>query len=206
MTTATRRIDDIELLRGLAVFGILIHHSRGGLLAWSTPALDRFHAYFTLGHTLDLFFAISGFVIARDLIPKVQDSGADRISFFRLAIGFWIRRAYRLLPSAWICLAGIVLLSLLFNSSNAFGSFRSNFAGAVAATLQVANMHYAINFFSELGMGVTYHFWSLSLEEQFYFALPFMLFFVGRAFPWLAAALVLAQLLSVRPGRLALYP
>ena len=93
-----------------------------------------------------------------------------------------------------------MLLSLLFNQSNAFGSFRANFAGAIAAMLQVANMHYAINAFSELGMGVTYHFWSLSLEEQFYLALPFMLFFGGRAFAWLAAAIVLAQLLSVRPG------
>ncbi len=199
MTTAGR-IGDIELLRGLAVLGILVHHSQGGLLAWSTPALERFHAYFNLGHTLDLFFAISGFVIARDLLPKVQDTAADRVGFFRLAIGFWIRRAFRLLPSAWICLAAIVLLSLLFNQSNAFGSFRSNFAGAIAAMLQVANMHYAINAFSELGMGVTYHFWSLSLEEQFYLALPFMLFFGGRAFAWLAAAIVLAQLLSVRPG------
>lgn len=197
---AARRIDDIELLRGLAVFGILIHHAQGNLLAWSTPAMDRFYAYFNIGHTIDLFFAISGFVIARDLIPKVQAGGADRVGFFRLAIGFWIRRAYRLLPSAWLCLAGILLLSLLFNSSNAFGSFRSNFAGSIAAVLQVANMHFASNLFSELGMGVTFHFWSLSLEEQFYLALPFMLFFTGRAFPWLAAALVLAQLLSMRPG------
>ncbi len=180
MTTAGR-IGDIELLRGLAVLGILVHHSQGGLLAWSTPALERFHAYFNLGHTLDLFFAISGFVIARDLMPRVQDSSNDRESFFRLAIGFWILRAYRLLPSAWICLAGIVLLSLLFNQSNAFGSFRSNFAGAIAAMLQVANMHYAINAFSELGMGVTYHFWSLSLEEQIDLALPFMLLLRGES-------------------------
>lgn len=196
---ASRRIGDIELLRGLAVFGILIHHAQGNLLAWTTPAMDRFYAYFNIGHTIDLFFAISGFVIARDLIPKVQEVGKDRVSFFRLAIAFWIRRAYRLLPSAWVCLACIVLLSLLFNQSNAFGSVRANFAGAVAAVLQVANMHFAFNLQSGLGLGATFHFWSLSLEEQFYLALPLMLFFSGRAFPWLAAALVLAQLLSVRP-------
>ncbi len=196
---ASRRIGDIELLRGLAVFGILIHHAQGNLLAWTTPAMDRFYAYFNIGHTIDLFFAISGFVIARDLIPKVQDVGKDRVSFFRLAIAFWIRRAYRLLPSAWVCLACIVLLSLLFNQSNAFGSVRANFAGAVAAVLQVANMHFAFNLQSGLGLGATFHFWSLSLEEQFYLALPLMLFFSGRAFPWLGAALVLAQLLSVRP-------
>ena len=78
----SRRIGDIELLRGLAVFGILIHHAQGNLLAWTTPAMDRFYAYFNIGHTIDLFFAISGFVIARDLIPKVQEVGKDRVSFF----------------------------------------------------------------------------------------------------------------------------
>jgi len=194
-----RRIDDIEILRAIAVLWVVLHHSHQKLFAWSMPALDRFHSYFFGWSGVDLFFAISGFVIARDLLPRLHACG-DRQQFLRQTIAFWMRRAYRLLPSAWICLAFIVTASALFNASGVFGSVRANIAGAIAAMLQLANLHFANNFGGELGFGATFHFWSLSLEEQFYLALPFLIFFSGRAMPWLAGALIAFQLLSVRPN------
>jgi len=194
-----KRIDDIEILRAFAVLWVVLHHAHQNLIVWSTPALERFYAYFGGWSGVDLFFAISGFVIARDLVPRLQASG-DQQQFLRQTIGFWIRRAYRLLPSAWLCLTFIVAASMLFNASGAFGSVRANVAGAIAAALQLANLHFAGNFGGPLGFGATFHFWSLSLEEQFYLLLPFVVFFSGRALPWVAGAVIVFQLLSVRPN------
>lgn len=194
-----QRIEDIEVLRAFAVLWVVIHHAHGNLITWKTPLGERFFAYFGGWSGVDLFFAISGFVIARDLIPRMQAVG-DRTQFLRQAVAFWIRRAYRLLPSAWLCLGFIVIASIAFNSSGAFGSVRANVAGALAAMLQVANFHFASSFGQPLGLGATFHFWSLSLEEQFYLALPFLVFYGRRALPWILGALVLYQLLSVRPN------
>lgn len=193
------RIEDIEILRGLSVLVIIIHHMHNNLLAWSSPVADRFYSYFAGTGSVDLFFCISGFVITRDIAPRMARCG-DRQQFFVTAITFWIRRAWRLLPSAWLCLASVLVLAAFFNESGAFGSFRANFAGVVAAALNVANLHFAAVFNSPPGLGATFHFWTLSLEEQFYLSLPFLLFFTGRAFVWLVAAAIVFQLLSVRPN------
>jgi peptidoglycan/LPS O-acetylase OafA/YrhL len=193
------RIAEIEILRAIAVLLVVVHHASDVLALWQLPGIHTFYLWFNGSHGVDLFFAISGFVIARDLIPAIRSVGADRIAFSRVAIAFWIRRAYRLLPSAWLCLMFILLASILFNESGAFGSVAANFAGVVAALLQVANLHFAFNFGSELGLGATFHFWSLSLEEQFYIALPLLIFFSRKWLVWIIAALVIWQLLSVRP-------
>jgi peptidoglycan/LPS O-acetylase OafA/YrhL len=193
------RIEDIEILRGISVLIILVHHAHSNLLAWKTPALEHFYSYFCGTGSVDLFFCISGFVIARDIVPRFSSS-PNRHHFFITAIAFWMRRAWRLLPSAWICLVSILLMAALFNQSGAFGTFRSNFAGVTAALLQVANLHFAYTLLHPLGLGSTFHFWTLSLEEQFYLALPFLIFFCGRTLPWLAGAVILFQLLSVRPN------
>jgi peptidoglycan/LPS O-acetylase OafA/YrhL len=193
------RIDDIEVLRAFAVLLVVLHHSRNALIPWSHPVTDRLYAYLGGWSGVDLFFAISGFIIARDLIPRLH-ACADRRQFLQQSIGFWIRRAYRLVPSAWICLAFIVTAAALFNASGAFGSLRANITGALAAVLQLANLYFATHFGNPVGFGATFHFWSLSLEEQFYLALPFAIFFGGRALPWLAGAAITFQLLSDRPN------
>jgi len=192
------RIEDIEILRGISVLIIIVHHANHNLLSWTTPALVRFYSYFCGTGSVDLFFCISGFVIARDIVPRFTNS-ANRQQFFVSAIAFWMRRAWRLLPSAWLCLTAILLLAAFFNQSGAFGSFRANFAGVMAALLQVANLHFAFTLLHPLGLGATFHFWTLSLEEQFYFVFPFLIFFCGRALPWIVGAVILFQLLSVRP-------
>ena len=66
-----KRIMDIELLRGIAVLGVLFHHLQGSLFTDSVPTLEKIHAWAQPWWGVDLFFAISGFVIARSLIPAL---------------------------------------------------------------------------------------------------------------------------------------
>ncbi|MFL6623397.1 MAG: acyltransferase family protein [Sulfurifustaceae bacterium] len=175
---------DIELLRGVAVLFVAIHHVRE-LFTWD----GRWQALFlvtTFWGGVDLFFCISGYVIARSLLRR---NAAD--SFIDFALPFWIRRASRIWPAAvfWVMLA--ILASLLFNRTGAFGPFKANLIDGVAAVTQVANFHF-------LGCWSYHHglcgnegiYWSLSLEEQFYVVLPFALFFLPRQ--WLLAGLIAA--------------
>ncbi len=192
----SKRIDDIEILRGFAVLFVVVHHALGNLFTWSTPGLARVAVYFSGGFGVDLFFAISGFVIARDLVPRLQaSSGLD--AAFRITVAFWIRRAWRLLPSAWTWLVLILLAVLLFNESGVFGTFRTNLEATVAGVLQVANLRFAETF-GRSDYGASFVYWTLSLEEQFYLVLPLVVLVSRRFLPYLLIALVVIQLFSTR--------
>ena len=168
----SRRIEDIEVLRGVAVLAVVLHHSIGNLFTWTTPGLSRFSAYFSGAFGVDLFFAISGFVIARDLVPRLQAATGSDMAF-RITVAFWIRRAWRLLPSAWTWLALTLVAVVLFNQSGVFGGFRTNLEATVAGVLQVANLRFAETF-GRSEYGASFVYWTLSLEEQFYLILPLL--------------------------------
>ena len=192
------KIADIELLRGMAVIFVLIEHLPLNLFPWMSGQGTRLYYYFGFWTGVDLFFAISGFVITRSLLPMLEmTSGAA--AFFNATLSFWVRRAWRLLPSAWLWLAIILVLSLAFNHSHAFWSFRANLEATVAAVLDVANFRILL-VYGKSEPGVAFPYWSLSLEEQFYILLPIALFFAGRRLPWVLGALILAQFFIVRVG------
>ena len=190
------KIADIELLRGVAILFVLVEHTWFNLVIWGSPLLMFSHTYLGLWTGVDLFFGISGFVIARSLLP-VLESCVTRQQFWQAAIAFWIRRGWRLLPSAWLWLAVLLLASIFFNESEAFRSVPQNVETTVAAVLNVANIQVA----ETLGHGLpgaAFPYWSLSLEEQFYLLLPIAAFVTGRRLPLLLGALVLVQLLIPR--------
>lgn len=190
------KIEEIEVLRGIAVMFVVIHHASDNLFTWTTPALSRFYTYFSGWFGVDLFFAISGFVIARDLVPRLRVSTSSDITA-RIVLAFWIRRAWRLLPSSWSWLAIILIASLAFNQGGAFGTFRINLEATVAGVLQVANVRFA-DVFMNRPYGASFVYWSLSLEEQFYLLFPFMIVLARRYLAHFLVALVFVQLFSVR--------
>jgi peptidoglycan/LPS O-acetylase OafA/YrhL len=195
------RIADIEILRAFAVILVVVEHMHLNLFTWNTPVLDRLFTYLGGWTGVDLFFAISGFVIARDLLPRLQSAG-NRQEYFNSAIEFWIRRFWRLTPSAWVWLTLIMLATVFLNDSGVWGSFRGNFQSVISALLHVANLHLAIVFGNDFA-GASFIYWSLSLEEQFYLLLPFIVLLSGRWLPQVLALIVVVQLLTVRD---TLYP
>lgn len=191
-----KRIDDIELLRGFAVLFVVIHHASDNLLTWTSPALTRFYAYFGGWFGVDLFFAISGFVIARDLVPRLQSSTDNRAAL-QITLAFWLRRAWRLLPSAWLWLGVILLATVAFNQSGVFGTFRANFEATIAAITQTANVRFAESFMQR-EYGASFAYWSLSLEEQFYLFFPLLVLLGRQHLPYVLIGLVLLQIFSTR--------
>lgn len=189
-------IADLDLLRAVSVIAIVVHHAYHNLIQWSTPALDRFYAYFGGSFGPDLFFAISGFIIARDLVPRLRACNS-RQEWLNASLFFWIKRVFRILPSAWFWLAVILVLCVAFNSTGAFGTFRANFEATIAGVLQVANFRFAASY-GAYPYGASFVYWTLSLEEQFYMLFPFVIWFGRRYLVYILAAAIIYQLAQPR--------
>lgn len=184
---ASSRIGELEVLRAVAILMVLVDHMPFNLVFWPW----RFdHLIFGSGAWcgVDLFFAISGFVIARSLLPQLEGV-TDFRKFVQISIVFWVRRAWRLWPSAWFWLAAPLLLCLIFNHSGAYYSFRGNWNMAVAGFTNLANFYMA-SLVTYDDKGTAFVQWSLSLEEQFYMLLPFAAFFLRRYLSLLLLALL----------------
>ncbi|GAA1479023.1 acyltransferase family protein [Nocardioides aestuarii] len=120
--------------------------------------------------TLDVFFVLSGFLITLLLLREVERSG--RIDL----VAFYVRRARRILPAATVAIVGTVVASYLWiNPLDA----RDAAVDGVWASLFVANVRFAIDetdYFAQDDLASPLqHFWSLSVEEQFYLVLPALL-------------------------------
>lgn len=192
------RIDDIEVLRALAIGMIMVQHATGVLAPWIPWNKGPFYSRVGLWSSVDLFLAVSGFVVGRSLLPTLPQAREWR-AFCNVTLSFWVRRVWRLLPSAWLWLAIATAASVVFNRSGAFDTFPANIRCSVAAMLGLANLHFAYTFLRLPG-GAMGHYWTLSLEEQFYLVLPFLVFFAGRRLPLALVAVVAAQFFLKRLG------
>jgi peptidoglycan/LPS O-acetylase OafA/YrhL len=146
---------DIQVLRGVAVLAVLACH-----------AFPQWFPYGYLG--VDLFFLISGF-----LMTKMIATGMDAARF--TFGGFYLRRARRLLPAAFSTLAVSTLLAWVALDRAQWASFRADLLGALTFT---ANITALVQGSTATGVYPLRHIWSLSLEEQFYFIYPLLLFWV----------------------------
>lgn len=151
------RIPTLDGWRGIAILLVLVTHAQKGLFDGTYGG----HAWLNLGrHGVVLFFVLSGYLITSHLLAE------DRIDLRR----FYLRRFFRLMPVAWTYLAFIALIAWL-SGFHIIGSdgwsclffFRNYFPAKETA-------HNAF----------TSHFWSLSIEEQFYLVWPALLRFAGR--------------------------
>jgi peptidoglycan/LPS O-acetylase OafA/YrhL len=192
------RIDDIEVLRAFAIGLVLVEHTRLNLLPWVTGEREWLYTHFGFWSGVDLFLAISGFVIARSLLPQLAQA-RDPGAFFNISLSFWVRRAWRLLPSAWTWLVVILAGAAAFRDSGAFQPLRPTVRSVVAGALDYANIR-TMFVYGRGYVGSAFHYWSLSLEEQFYLLFPFVAFLARRRLPLVLAAIVLAQFFIYRNG------
>jgi peptidoglycan/LPS O-acetylase OafA/YrhL len=196
------RLQEIEVLRAIAVLGVVLHHIRGNLFMAPHHLFDLVTSHLVYANGVDLFFAISGFVIARGLLPAL--AACDRARGFQsVTVAFWIRRAWRLLPSAWLWLAVILLASWIFNRSGVFDTVGVNLWATAAGVLDYANFRFADTFMRR-AYGASFVWWSLSLEEQFYFLLPLLALAFRRFLPWMLLALWAVQFPLPRTPLLAM--
>ena len=163
---------DIQLLRGIAVLAVVLYHAN---------LVPLRHGY--LG--VDIFFVISGFLITSIVLKGLH---AGTFSF----IGFYLRRARRLLPALYCTLAITSLLGVWFLTERQWLDYRSQLYGALSFTANLV-LPFQTGYFDDAAVSKPLlHIWSLSLEEQYYFLLPLLLFLVARRYHGIALAAVFA--------------
>lgn len=197
----SKRNGDIEVLRALAVLLVLYEHADLDLMFWHSHLLQGAAQYFRGWAGVDLFFAISGFVIARSLLP-ILACCSNNDEFLIKTCQFWIRRAWRLLPSAWLWLLIPLIFCVVFNRSGVFMTLRTDVDGVIAAMLDVANFRLGMTF-GKMPVGNSFIYWSLSLEEQFYFILPLAAFVLGRRL-WILLGLIVVLQFLIAPNSLTI--
>ncbi|MEM7004939.1 MAG: acyltransferase [Pseudomonadota bacterium] len=186
------RIDDIQALRALAITMVVVWHYGKSQLGPQLIAPEISH-WLGLGVGVDLFFVISGYVIARSLIPAIESNPSDAEKR-RTVIAFWIRRAFRLFPSVWFWLVVILVCSAVFKTPQIWQSVETNAATALSVVFHFANYRFATNFMVA-PMGAAFPYWSLSLEEQFYILLPLAILVLRtrNALLWFLVSTILLQ-------------
>jgi peptidoglycan/LPS O-acetylase OafA/YrhL len=169
-----------------------------GLRALSILLVVAFHAGWELfggGYVgVDVFFVLSGYLITGLLIKEYRTKG--RISLTE----FYARRIRRLLPLAAVVLVVTLALGLWLLPPLSRVELVND---ARAAALYFANWRFASQATAYSDAAVTdallLHYWSLSVEEQFYFLWPLLVVAAGwwaRRKPWLRFDLVLGGFLA----------
>jgi len=159
-----RHIPALDGIRALAVLGVMFSHLFPGTARGA--ATDTLQALFRFGATgVDLFFILSGFLITGILYDSLHDP-----AYFRK---FYARRALRIFPLYYGVLA-IFLLQKLFFSYD-FHHQLLSLALYLQNTPLLAAPIYAYAGPAKLPLS---HFWSLSIEEQFYLVWPLLVFLI----------------------------
>lgn len=147
---------DIQGLRAIAVIAVIADH----FLKWPSGGFVG----------VDIFFVISGFLITGLLVREYEDKGT--ISF----VGFYTRRVKRIMPAAVFVLGATVCASYALWG---LGRTKDVLKDAVACLFFVGNWRFAqqgVDYFrQDIPPSPLQHFWSLSVEEQFYFVWPWLM-------------------------------
>ncbi|WP_176330980.1 acyltransferase family protein [Burkholderia vietnamiensis] len=177
---------EIEALRGIAVVLAIVSHL-GNLLYW-TDGIEQSQVAFWGG--VDIFFAISGFVIAKAFAGRVRSARAQG-KFFRGVVAFWVRRIFRIWPTAWLWIILALVMSVAFNRTAVFGTPDANMSDLIAIVANVSNVHFARCLDqTALLCGNNGQYWSLAVEEQFYLLFPLLVLLPRKWFGCLAALVV----------------
>ncbi|WP_158945930.1 acyltransferase [Granulicella sp. S190] len=158
-TASIHRIPSLDGLRALSIFLVVALHSLQRLeTTRHVPYL--WAGIFDGGTGVTIFFVISGYLITSLLLREHEKTGS--ISFR----GFYFRRAMRILPPLYFYVGVLLLLG---------------WAGRLP--IYKLDIYSALFFFHDYALSMMWsleHFWSLSIEEQFYFLWPLILFYCLR--------------------------
>jgi len=140
------RIPSLDGLRAISITLVILSH----LVKWKHISADVLGSYGALG--VFTFFVLSGYLITNLLLREHEKTSTISLR------DFYVRRAFRIFPAAFVFLAVVVVL------------YRNemSWVHVAAAVFYVANLDIKRPW-------IFGHLWSLSIEEQFYLLWPFAL-------------------------------
>jgi peptidoglycan/LPS O-acetylase OafA/YrhL len=190
------RIGQLDGLRGVAIAMVVLYHY---FLLHFTPTFGTALWYLSyparFGWSgVDLFFVLSGFLIGGILLDA-----KDSVNYFQV---FYARRFFRIVPIYYL------ILILFFSLTACFAAYPNRFwpwtpeenLPRYAYFLFLQNIWASI--YNSLGAAPLAVYWSLSVEEQFYFTLPLLV----RSFSLKRIAVLATEIIALAPMiRLALF-
>jgi len=152
--------EDIDGLRAFAVLAVIVHHADPFALASGYLGVD-------------IFFVISGYVIALSLMGREDRSLGVFLKHF------YTRRVKRLMPALIVCIAVSSVVFAIIDPNPTISLHTG-----VAALLGVSNIYLYFQqldyFATDISFNAFTHTWSLGIEEQFYLVLPTLLWATTR--------------------------
>jgi peptidoglycan/LPS O-acetylase OafA/YrhL len=150
------RLRRLDILRGIAVVLVLFRHHPPPAADVATPVREIGATLTRVGWIgVDLFFVLSGFLVAGLLFREHRRHGA-------LALGrFWLRRGFKIYPGFY------VLLAVTW--------WMQTHGGVPAPRNREERLLYEAVYVQNYWGGLWNHTWSLAVEEHFYLGLPIVL-------------------------------
>lgn len=151
---------DIDGLRAIAIISVMLFHAGVDVAAGGFVGLD-------------VFFVVSGYLIARIIRTDMQ---AGRFTLWQ----FYLRRIRRLLPALFLVMIAVTVMGAAAMLS---GQYTQMGKSLVAALFFLSNVFFArvTNYFGPAAEFMPLiHVWSLSVEEQFYLILPVIMLMSAR--------------------------
>lgn len=147
---------DVEGMRAIAIVLVVAYHAD---LLWVSAGYVG----------VDVFFVISGFLITRQLFESQHHLGRVHL------IDFYVRRMKRLLPAAAIVTLAVLAAARVWSGPLAAKDIADDafFSAIYGMNLHLANEGNDYLSADEAASPLM-HFWSLSIEEQFYLGLPLL--------------------------------
>ncbi|HZC04334.1 MAG TPA: acyltransferase [Ktedonobacterales bacterium] len=159
-----QEIAALDGLRALAALSVLVYHAMSIAGARTIIAgHDLTWTYFYTESGVDLFFTLSGFLLFLPYARAILDGRKAPV-----AREFYRRRALRILPAYYVCLAVVTLSQL-----NVYGTL----TGAQNVLAHLVLLHDISPAFNRTISGP---FWTLAVEWQFYLVLPLIAWALGR--------------------------
>jgi peptidoglycan/LPS O-acetylase OafA/YrhL len=143
----------LDVLRGFALVLVMLRHSFPNV----------FPGAGVVG--VNIFFALSGFLVTRSLLDEHERSG--RIDCRR----FWRKRIARVVPALLIFIAAVVAVTVAWDPLGEMSRLPHTVLAALTFTGDVPLWRRA---------GSTYHLWTLAVEAQFYLLWPLVVAWAAR--------------------------
>jgi peptidoglycan/LPS O-acetylase OafA/YrhL len=173
------RNEDIQVLRGIAVCLVVLHHS--GVIPIPAGYLG-----------VDIFFVISGFLITSHIVRDINQQTFSLTQFY-------MRRARRLLPATYCTLSVTTVGALFFLAPSTMDAYIKSLFGALTFTANIFLWLQTGYFQEAAALKPLLHLWSLSIEEQYYLILPLFLLTVPKHWrvPFIGIALISSLVLCI---------
>jgi len=150
------RLYNLDYLRGLAAFGIMIYH----YLSWSSTKFSADTFMGRLGiYGVSIFYVLSGLTLFYVYHQKMKPSKEDLLSFFK-------KRIFRIFPLLWL----VTIIAILLSRN--LPNFKDLF-------LNLSGLFGFVSWDTYFSPGV----WSIGNELVFYVFFPFFIFFIKKFKP-----------------------